>query len=325
MSHAPAATPCSFDVVYLPDSGAPLADGVLACVHFGATGGDDDPRRIRVPLQQFGAPAQMELWRSRKPVQHGRAEGFSYAHNGEVLMAQLWLDEAALADLGPAVARAYADIERLLHRLGYPFWLRTWNYLAHLNRGEGDQERYRQFVDGRYRALAKPAFEAQLPAATAIGTHTGGLLIYLLAARTPGQQTENPRQVSAFEYPREYGPTSPSFSRATRKRWSDVTQLFVSGTASIVGHATVNAGDPLAQLDETARNLGALLESSAMQAGTPVALKLYARNRDDFAATRARARELFGKDAPLICLHGDVCRRDLLVEVEALYAAPTPA
>jgi chorismate lyase/3-hydroxybenzoate synthase len=322
MSQGPALTPCSFDVRYAPDSRAPLPDDVLACVHFGGGGGDADPRRIHVPLEQFGAAPQMEVWRSRKPVERGWSDGFGYAHNGEVLMAQLWLDEGKLADIDTAVARAYVHIESLLQRLGYPCWLRMWNYLAHVNRGEGDQERYRLFVHGRYRALAlKPAFEAHLPAATAIGTYAGGLLIYFLAARTPGQQVENPRQVSAFDYPRQYGPRSPSFSRATKKRWSDATHLFVSGTAAVVGHATMHAGDSLAQLDETNRNLEALLQSAAMAGTAPAGLKLYARNPADFAAARARALALFGDDAPLMCLHGDVCRTDLLVEVEALYAA----
>lgn len=265
----------------------------------------------------------MEVWRSRKPVICGEADGFRYAHNGDVVFAQLWLDEAALENIDHATARAYVHIDSLLQNLGYPCWLRMWNFLAHINRGDGDDERYRLFAQGRHRALAlKPGFEAQLPAATAIGGHGEGLLIYFLAARSPGIQAENPRQVSAFHYPPQYGRRSPSFSRATLKHWGDADQLFVSGTASVVGHGTVHPDQPLMQLEETVRNLRALLEAAGMPEANPLGLKLFVRNPVDFEAARNRTLELLGADTPLLCLHGDVCRRDLLVEIEALYSVP---
>lgn len=327
MPQTPAPVPCSYDVRYEPETHAPLADDVLACVHFGidtGTGagpGDGDPRRIRVRLEQFGGAPLMEVWRSTRPVEHGRSDGFDYAHNGDVLIGQLDLAEADLDDLDRAAARAYVHVEALLQRTGYRSWLRIWNYLAHINRGEGDNERYRLFTQGRYRALAlKPAFEAHLPAATAIGTPVGGLLIYFLAARSPGVQAENPRQISAFHYPRQYGRRSPSFSRATQKRWARGRQLFISGTASVVGHATVHEGDPLEQLEETARNLRALLESTGMPDARPLGLKLYVRRAEHFDAVRKRALDIFSADVPLLCLQGDVSRAHLLVEMEGLYA-----
>lgn len=315
--------PCSYDVRYESAAHASLASDVLACIHFGTGDGlsDDDPRRIRVRLEQFGGAPLMEVWRSTRPVEHGRSEGFSYSHNGDVLIGQLDLAEADVGDLEHATARAYVHLEALLRRIGYPSWLRIWNYLAHINRGDGDAERYRLFTQGRYRALAlKPGFEADLPAATAIGTPSGGLLIYFLAARSPGVQAENPRQVSAFQYPRRYGPRSPSFSRATQKHWAHGRQLFVSGTASVVGHATLHEGDPLEQLEETARNLRALLESAGMPGARPLGLKLYVRHHEHFEAVRARALDIFSSDVPLLCLQGDVSRACLLVEMEGLYA-----
>jgi chorismate lyase/3-hydroxybenzoate synthase len=323
MLQSPEPVPCSYDVGYEPESHAPLTDDVLACIHFGTGDGptDGDPRRIRVRLQQFGGAPLMEVWRSTRPVERGWSDGFGYAHNGDVLIGQLDLPAAAIEDLDAATARAYVHVEALLQRTGYPSWLRIWNYLAHINRGEGDNERYRLFTRGRYRALAlKPGFEAHLPAATAIGTPVGGLLIYFLAARNPGVQAENPRQVSAFHYPRQYGPRSPSFARATQKHWAGNRQLFISGTASVVGHATLHEGDPLRQIEETARNLRALLESTGMPAARPLGLKLYVRRPEDFEAARQRARDLFDAEVPLLCLQGDVSREHLLVEMEALYA-----
>lgn len=284
----------------------------------------EDPRLIHVPLPQAGDRPLAEVWRSRRAVEAGRADGCAYAHDGEVVFGHVHAPD--LTDVARTTADAYTRIDTLVRRLGYPHWLRTWNFLAHINRGEGDAERYRQFSLGRHQALARMrGFEHRLPAATAIGTRDGGMTVCFLAAREPGAQVENPRQVSAFRYPSVYGPKSPSFSRACLKHWEDASQLFVSGTASVVGHESAHRGDLLAQLDETHRNFQTLLahaQGPDAEPFHPAALKVYVRRGADAPALLARTRQLFGADTPLLCLVGDICRRDLLVEIEGLYSTP---
>ncbi|WP_051278019.1 hypothetical protein [Solimonas flava] len=297
-----------------------LGPSVLACVrHAEAAAADDDPRQILVELPVL-AGAGVEIWEGEAPVRHGWDGGIGYAENGRVLFGQLRLAEAELADTDRAVFHAYARIDAFLQRAGYPAWLRVWNFIAGITRGDGDAERYRQFSLGRYKALSlKSGFERELPAATAIGTRGEGLLIYFIAGAQPGRQIENPRQVSAFRYPRQYGPKSPSFSRANLLCWRDGAELMVSGTASIVGHETLHVGEPLAQLDELLRNVGALLE----QAGTPLApevLKLYLRDAGRLDAVQAHLRRHFGT-RPVTILRGDVCRGELDLEIEAVYRA----
>jgi len=323
---------CSYEVAYETDSDAALGEDVLAWLQFGRrpdvrTGPEVDPRRVHVPLPQVGGPRLAEVWRSRTPVEHGWSDGFGYAHNGEVLFGQLHLQEHEIANLDRATTRGYVHIDLLLRRLGYPCWLRTWNFVSHINHGVGDAERYRQFSQGRYNALAlKPGFEAQLPAATAIGTDGGGMTLCFLAARDAGEQIENPRQVSAFRYPAAYGPRSPSFSRANLKHWADRLHLFVSGTASVVGYQSLHPGDPLAQLEETVRNFDALLQQAARHepaAGPfhPAVIKIYLRPGLAVPALLQRARQLFGATVPLLCLTGEICRGDLLIEIEGVYVA----
>lgn len=319
---------CPYELSYEPDSDTALRSDVLARVRFGGRlDTPEDPREIQVALTQIGAEPVAEVWRSRRPVVHGWADGLGYAHNGEVLFGHLRLDDRETDDLGRATASAYTRMDALMRRLGYPCPLRVWNFLSHINRGEGDAERYRQFSQGRHHSLAlKSDFESGLPAATAIGTPAGGMTLYFLAAREPGEQVENPRQVSAFRYPAAYGPSSPSFSRATLKHWADGVHLLVSGTASVVGHESLHRGDPLAQLDETHRNIEALLQQAASlkpSAGPfrATALKIFVRHEAHLPALLARARQLFGAAAPLLCLAGDICRRDLLLEIEGLYTA----
>jgi chorismate lyase/3-hydroxybenzoate synthase len=160
-------------------------------------------------------------------------------------------------------------------------------------------------------------FASGFPAATAIGHHAGEhlLQVYLLAGLSPGRRVENPRQVSAWEYPRQYGRTPPTFSRATVLCTGDA--LAISGTASVIGHATAHEGQVIAQLDETLRNLDALLASGGLPEGfdhdSP--LKVYVRHREHAPLIhQALAMRLPG--VPLLLLHGDICRADLLLEID---------
>ncbi len=302
---------------------------VLARVRFTQTSpGGDDPRDIAVPLALLAGEAG-ELWLSESPVEFGRSEAVAYSENGEILLGQLHIGESALADRGADVAvfDAYERIERLLAVRGYPHWLRTWNYIARILDGAGDRERYRLFNLGRHRALSqKPGFEARLPAATAIGTQADGVLIYFLAGRRPGQPVENPRQLNAWRYPSQYGPRSPSFSRATLLDWSDGAELLVSGTASVVGHESRHPDDVGAQLTEALANLDSLraeaerLSGFAPHSFKPQAFKLYVVDRAHLAQLQPRLTEAL-KGAYLSCLEGAICRNDLRVEIEGCYRA----
>lgn len=305
------------------DAPARLPADTLACVAFG-TGAppDDDPRRVQVALDPLAGAPPCELWRADGPVTPGRAAGFGFARSPDALFGHIAFDgrEAFAA----AVQDAYARIVAFCEQQGYPHLLRCWNYFGDIHEGVGDAERYRQFCVGRHRALALVSgFEQRLPAATVIGSRGPGALVYFLAAREPGLQVENPRQVPAFRYPRSYSPLPPSFSRALLKRWNGAgEQLFVSGTASVVGHESHHPDDTAAQLRETLANLQALHDAADPDGGGPwraASLKAYVRRPAELPQVRAALAQAFGAQAPLLILQGDICRTDLSVEIEGLY------
>jgi chorismate lyase/3-hydroxybenzoate synthase len=160
-----------------------------------------------------------------------------------------------------------------------------------------------------------------------LGSDSGGFVLSCLAGRRPGAQIENPRQISAALYPPRYGLRSPMFARAALVANGAGAQLLVSGTASIVGHESLHVGDPERQLEETARNFEALVEAAmSADVGRPKAsraqlesLKVYLRNADDYDRLLPRVRQLFHTESPLV-LRADICRRELLVEIEGTYA-----
>lgn len=335
MSSAPDLPPApprlAVDYIHAPGPQALLGmPETLAVFGFGtlapSSAAIDDPRYLHVPLSPLReAAAPYEVWRSAGPVATGREGAIRYSHDGALMFGVLEWEEPDGGILH-ASAHAYAAMMAFWRDSGYPHLLRIWNYFDAITEGEGDGERYRQFCVGRVQGLGDVDTRT-LPAATAIGSRDGRrvLQVYWLAAREPGLPLENPRQVSAYRYPREYGPQSPTFARALLPPSSRVP-LLLSGTASIVGHASQHADSLRAQLDETLTNLDSLLGAARERAPTlsphldgTSRLKVYVRDAADADAVAAQLEARLGTRVPWLMLHADVCRRELLVEIEGMH------
>lgn len=291
--------------------------GMLAVIGFGAGNRSmADPRWLALELEPFDAPAPLECWQVDAEVVAGCDGPVQWSRGGGWLFASTTLDEDDHGGPEATAHEAYAQLARFIGVQPERHVLRVWNYLAAINEGGGDDERYKQFCSGRARGMGE-AFGGGFPAATAIGHHgaTPRLQVYLLASEQPGTRVENPRQVSAWQYPRQYGPTPPSFARAMRLPADDA--LAISGTAAVIGHASAHHDDLQAQLEETLANLEALLANAGMAAGfdTHSPLKAYVRHPSDARQVRDFFRQRLPA-VPTLLLHGDICRRELLVEID---------
>ena len=330
--HAAVAAP-RFAVDYIAaDSPASLlgGHGVLAVFGFGdaAPATQSDPRYLHIPLQPHAGVAPYEVWRTGEPVACGRDGEIAWASNGQLAFGVIEVEENTLG-ITTAATHAYERLTAFVRDSGTPHLLRIWNYLDAITQGDGDAERYRQFCIGRARGLGN--FDpVMLPAATAIGRCDDArvLQIYWLAAAAAGTAVENPRQVSAYRYPRTYGPQPPSFARAMLPPTAGQLPLLLSGTASVVGHASQHADALLAQIDETFANFDSLLAAARQsQPALPAAfgagtrLKVYVRDRSDLDVVAAALQARFGSRVPYIVLHAAICRRELCVEIDGVHAA----
>lgn len=326
---SPVAPPFSVDYVHADDPSRLLrGDGVLAVFGFGdaAPQRDADPRYLHVPLQPHAAVAPFEVWCTDGPIASGREGEIAWSSNGQLSFGVIEVEEGA-SGIVEASAHAYERLTTFVRDSDTPHLLRIWNYLDAITQGDGDAERYRQFCVGRARGLG--AFDAtQLPAATAIGRCDDArvLQIYWLSAAAPGNPVENPRQVSAYRYPRTYGPQPPSFARAMLPPTARQTPLLLSGTASVVGHASQHADALLAQVEETFANFDALLDAARLsqptlpaEFGAGTRLKVYVRDRGDLDAVDAALQARFGDRVPRILLHAAICRRELCVEIDGVH------
>lgn len=291
-------------------------DGVLAVFEFDAEASlTVDPRHIRIPLDGLDAAVPRECWSVDATVESGRDGALRWSAGGGWRLTVVEVSGHAMGGIEAASEQAYSLLlahvgaapEHHLHRI--------WNYLDAINEGAADQERYRLFCNGRARAMLAHGVN-DYPAATAIG-HRGPrrlLQVYALSAARPGHAMENPRQVSAWQYPRRYGPTAPSFARAMRLPDGS---LAISGTAAVVGHASHHHDDVTAQADEAFANLRSLLDGAGLppfDAHSP--LKVYVRHAEDAVAVHAALVRHLDPAVPRILLHGDICRSELLVEID---------
>jgi len=86
-------------------------------------------------------------------------------------------------------------------------------------------------------------------------------------------------------------------------------------------------GDCAAQLRESLANLDALMAQAADKSGQPFrrenceALRIYLRHAADLAAAQAVMADSGIPAARITYLRGDVCRRELDVELEGVFAA----
>jgi chorismate lyase/3-hydroxybenzoate synthase len=189
-----------------------------------------------------------------------------------------------------------------------------------VNGEENGVERYKLFSAGRHDALTSYGYTRdRFPAASAVGMSRPGIVVYFVAAREPGHHVENPRQVSAYDYPPRYGVRSPSFARATV---SD-SLIFVAGTSSVVGHETKHPGSVSCQLGETLKNLDVIIATAAEQRDAKAGLadmkvaKVYIRHPGDYAEISAELARALPKSR-LLYVESDICRSDLLLEIEGV-------
>lgn len=297
-------------------------------------------QRLAMPVLAGEGATVHEAWLADGPVVSGTSDGVVWRRSGDVMFGVIDLsEEGATAAAGVSVLRtlserAYGAIFRLLDAQGLPHLWRAWNYIPDIHGEESGLERYRQFNMGRgdaFEHCARSVTE-QVPAACALGVNGGPLSIAFLAGASPVVPLENPRQVSAYLYPSVYGPRSPTFSRAALAHLPHQELLFVSGTASIVGHESLHRGDVAAQTDESLSNVRAVLAvANERSALAPISLdglayRVYVRNAADAPTVLRTMAERVGS-APAQCVQADICRSELLVEVEAwvLRGLPHPS
>ncbi len=190
---------------------------------------------------------------------------------------------------------------------------RTWFYIDDILGWYGDFNRVRSEIYS-----AEGFFDRYLPASTGIGGSNpdhAAVVACVLGIQAKGEavrvrEIPSPLQCPAMSY-------GSSFSRAAEVVTPDCRCVLVSGTASIDSEGrTAHQGDVDAQIAYTLEVVGAILESKDMDFGDVTRGNAYFRNPAD-AVHLKRHAERHGLLAPQVVVsQNDVCRDDLLFELE---------
>ena len=275
-------------------------------------------------LNTLESGVDKELWIAESVIAQGEnSHGINWSKTADILFCSTTIEDKAIENLEDTSLNAYRNLLSFIEIEGYPHIVRAWNYFPKINEGEGDAERYRKFCQGRYRAFSNLKHPAlNYSAASALGSYGDHLTIYLLASKTKCDHFENPNQVSAYRYPRQYGPASPSFARATIHR----DTLYVSGTASITGHESQHANSIEKQTHLTIKNIDQLIQSVKVKIKSDLvldSLKVYLRHAKQLPLIKAIINRAFN-DPQVIYLHADICRQELDIEIEGIYRLSQP-
>jgi len=296
---------------------AATTESSLLRIVFGA----DLSTAFEVGLPVLAGEAMEKLFPSARPAgQVGALKLFQTAD---------WLVGIAGVSLGDGLERAAHQLYRdIFHATRGRQLARIWNYVPAINApGPDGLENYRVFCRGRSLAFEHhhgSAFKMLLPSASAVGCGPAILTVAFAATAEIPRHVENPLQIPAYEYPQEHGPRSPSFARATIVPGKTGAAVFISGTASIRGHATVAADNLTGQLDCTLENLREISRACGLgrdldrNGFSTRHFKVYVRCPADAPLVALRLEREILKPADRVSyLQADICRASLLVEIEA--------
>lgn len=216
--------------------------------------------------------------------------------------------------------------------------VRQWNYIGDILKTRGDYQNYQIFNEVRSEYYHRYRTVKGFPAATGVGMKYGGVIIDLCALQ-PNKSVmirpvENPNQVNAYEYGQKVlkgladkgNPVkhAPQFERGLLLANYSHSTLYISGTASIIGQETVGIGDIEKQTIVTIENIKKLsdpariseLVSRPHDPGEKYGLlRTYVKRQSDFGVVRQICEKFFPQ-IPVSYVEADICRDDLLIEIE---------
>ena len=210
----------------------------------------------------------------------------------------------------------FNTMNQLLQDAGMQFTdtVRTWFY------NDKILDWYDEFNEVRTSFFKKhDVFKKMVPASTGIGipNHAGAALMAGLLGIKPKTDkisihtVPSPLQCSARDY-------DSSFSRAVSIELPGITTTYISGTASIEPEgATVHVDDIEGQVDLTMRVVFAILESQGMNWSNIERSIAYFKEIEYVDAFLKYCKDNSIQDMPVTLTHADVCRDDLLFEIEA--------
>jgi enamine deaminase RidA (YjgF/YER057c/UK114 family) len=242
-----------------------------------------------------------------------------------------------------AACAAFDQMRAILEteEMSFDHIVRQWNFIGNILEVTNGIQNYQTFNEVRSENYHKYRNIHSYPAATGVGMKYSGVKLDFCAVKARSNlkiiAIDNPDQIRPYDYSQQVLKGKPAdgkkinqppqFERAVFLDDRYNSTLFVSGTASIIGQDTIGVDDVERQTIVTLENINRLTDASRIghltgntnaNAGNPILLRVYVKNQEDFARVEAICNERF-KGIPAIYIEADICRDNLLVEIEAEF------
>ncbi|MBN2520705.1 MAG: hypothetical protein JXB17_09395 [Bacteroidales bacterium] len=222
--------------------------------------------------------------------------------------------------------------------------VRQWNYVEDITGFENvngyEVQKYQALNDIRAKYYSTVNFTNGYPAATGIGMNTGGIILEFYANKfiqsEEVQPIKNPQQKDAYAYSQDVligHPvnektlrSSPKFERAKYLSTRYNRIIFISGTASIKNENTLGINDIETQTKVTIENIENLISQQNLKTNKVLnnftsvkysLIRVYVKNTDHLEVVQSLCETSF-KGAQINYLIADICRDNLLVEIEGV-------
>ncbi|TAL68770.1 MAG: hypothetical protein EPN82_08840 [Bacteroidetes bacterium] len=223
--------------------------------------------------------------------------------------------------------------------------VRQWGYIGKItnyelricDEGKIETENYQMFNVARSEFYNIVNWKHGYPSATGIGMSVVGCSMEFIATNDSPDKIiiplQNPKQSNAHEYTgkqfinnsiNNIQPNTPKFERGKIVISGNSLDLFVSGTAAIIGEDSI-PGNIDKQTQTTIENIielctkenidkqGIFIENDLPPFS---GVRAYIKEQKDAEIVEKICRKAFG-NIPILCVIADVCREELLVEIEA--------
>jgi enamine deaminase RidA (YjgF/YER057c/UK114 family) len=128
---------------------------------------------------------------------------------------------------------------------------------------------------------------------------------------SPVRKLTNRKQLDAFRY-------GAAFSRGAVIKDDDVSLIQVSGTAAIDDHGlSLYSGDVRSQINCTFDKIESLLGQEGASLGDIAAATVFVKNPEYASVFWKMAKDRGLEEFPAVCVVADVCREELLFEIDA--------
>ncbi|MBN2426434.1 MAG: hypothetical protein JXR46_13435 [Calditrichaceae bacterium] len=227
-------------------------------------------------------------------------------------------------------AEMFERAQRIINSYGGSFRnvVRTWIYLNNILDWYDDFNTIRNEKFKEFRLLAnspngKLAEEIYLPSSTGIegDNPVGASAVMDLLAVVPNGggapkifQTTGVKQKSPYRY-------NSAFSRAMTLDFKDMKQVLISGTAAIDENGkSLHPGDARSQVKKTLEVVEYLVADTGASLHDICGATLFLKQAGDYPVYLEVLKERNLSKLPAVCMVADVCRDELLVELDAIIS-----